>query len=301
MDPIIRSRRHPTRREILKSSPLAILPLALPSGNFSFFDQQPMTANGGKDPYPIPWLDKNGSHNQPAGPNLEPSHIYHFKGRVARSSTFTCMGTDNQGNRMAFVPFVLDPARARPLSATLLKKVTWLTPNQTETEALLNRHELGPSEGLDAATAMLQKRPKNVILKLDARGCALAPADKTPEFIPAFSIATVDTTAAGDAFNGGFAVRLMRGDSTRDSAIFVSAVAAISVSRHGAQPSMPTESEVLAFLNERKSDPHARRIKRRLTNPVFGDRCGVVEHLDRGTTSFPKDIWLKMRCGASKF
>ena len=49
----------------------------------------PMTANGGSDPYPIPWLDKNGSHNQPAGPNLEPSHIYHFKGRVARCSTFT--------------------------------------------------------------------------------------------------------------------------------------------------------------------------------------------------------------------
>ena len=48
----------------------------------------PMTANGGTDPYPIPWLDKNGSHNQPAGPKLEPSHIYHFKGRVARSSTF---------------------------------------------------------------------------------------------------------------------------------------------------------------------------------------------------------------------
>jgi len=61
-----------------------------------------MTANGGNDPYPIPWLDKNGSHNQPAGANLEPSHIYHFKGRVARCSTFTGMGTDNQGNRIAF-------------------------------------------------------------------------------------------------------------------------------------------------------------------------------------------------------
>ena len=61
-----------------------------------------MTANGGTDPFPIPWLDKNGSHNQPAGPNLEPSHIYDFKGRVARCSTFTGMGTDNMGNRIAF-------------------------------------------------------------------------------------------------------------------------------------------------------------------------------------------------------
>ncbi|MGO9614499.1 MAG: hypothetical protein ACLPX5_15905 [Dissulfurispiraceae bacterium] len=60
------------------------------------------TYNGGTDPYPIPWLDKNGSHNQPAGPQLEPSHIYHFKGRVARCAGFVGMGTDNRGNRIAF-------------------------------------------------------------------------------------------------------------------------------------------------------------------------------------------------------
>jgi len=60
------------------------------------------TYNGGTDPYPIPWLDKNGSHNQPAGPQLEPSHIYHFKGRVARCADFAGMGTDNKGNRIPF-------------------------------------------------------------------------------------------------------------------------------------------------------------------------------------------------------
>ena len=103
MDPSAHSRPRRSRRDILKSSSLAaLLPLAIRSGNYSLHDQQPMTANGGSDPYPIPWLDKNGSHNQPAGPNLEPSHIYHFKGRVARCSTFTGMGTDNQGNRIAF-------------------------------------------------------------------------------------------------------------------------------------------------------------------------------------------------------
>ena len=60
------------------------------------------TYNGGTDPYPIPWLDKNGSHNQPAGPQLEPSHIYHFNGRVARCADFAGMGTDDKGNRIAF-------------------------------------------------------------------------------------------------------------------------------------------------------------------------------------------------------
>jgi hypothetical protein len=90
------------RRDILKAGVLAVIPLARPSLLYAFDNQQPMTANGSDDPYPIPWLDKNGSHNQPAGPNLEPSHIYHFKGRIARCSTFTGMGTDNKGNRIAF-------------------------------------------------------------------------------------------------------------------------------------------------------------------------------------------------------
>ncbi|HEX4536535.1 MAG TPA: hypothetical protein VH140_06285, partial [Candidatus Acidoferrum sp.] len=76
------------------------MPLAIPGAIHALGAQS--TANGGTDPYPIPWLDKNGSHNQPAGLNLEPSHIYHFKGRVARCSTFTGMGTDNKGNRIAF-------------------------------------------------------------------------------------------------------------------------------------------------------------------------------------------------------
>ncbi len=102
IDAFAEPRSYFSRRDMLKSSALALLPLAIPSANYALRDQQPMTANGGTDPYPIPWLDKNGSHNQPAGPNLEPSHIYHFKGRVARCSTFTGIGTDNQGNRFAF-------------------------------------------------------------------------------------------------------------------------------------------------------------------------------------------------------
>jgi len=59
-------------------------------------------SNGSTDPYPIPWLDKNGSHNQSPGPGMEPSNIYHFKGHVARCNNFTGMGTDNKGNRISF-------------------------------------------------------------------------------------------------------------------------------------------------------------------------------------------------------
>ena len=72
------------------------------AGNNQSPDSRLPTYNGGTDPYPIPWLDKNGSHNQPAGPKLEPSHIYHFKGRVGRCADFVGIGTDNKGNRISF-------------------------------------------------------------------------------------------------------------------------------------------------------------------------------------------------------
>ena len=58
--------------------------------------------DGPSEPFPIPWLDRNGSHNQPAGPDLEPSHIYHFKGRVARCAGFNGAGTDDTGQRILF-------------------------------------------------------------------------------------------------------------------------------------------------------------------------------------------------------
>jgi len=101
MTPITNSCPTCSRRDILKAGALAVIPFAVPSTIYAY-DPQAMAANGSTDPYPIPWLDKNGSHNQPAGSGLEPSHIYHFKGRIARCSTFTGMGTDNKGNRIAF-------------------------------------------------------------------------------------------------------------------------------------------------------------------------------------------------------
>ncbi len=91
-----------SRREMLQAGTVSLLPLAMSSAMGMPALRKPNFANGGTDPFPIPWLDKNGSHNQPAGPNLEPSHVYHFKGRVARCSTFRGMGTDNNGNRVAF-------------------------------------------------------------------------------------------------------------------------------------------------------------------------------------------------------
>jgi ribokinase len=147
------------------------------------------------------------------------------------------------------IPLMLDPAPARALPESLLRRITWLTPNETEAHALLaNGADAHDATSEHAARGFLDRGVKNVVLKLGSRGCLIAQPDREDLHIPAFSVAAVDTTAAGDAFNGGFAVALMRGLDVSRSAVFASAVAAISVTRPGAQPSMPTADEVSRFL-----------------------------------------------------
>ena len=110
------------------------------------------------------------------------------------------------------IPLMLDPAPARELSGTLLRRVTWITPNETETGQLLRTNfENGDQGSYAAAERLLACGVKNVLLKLGSRGCLIAQGTLAKERVPAFSVNAVDTTAAGDAFNAGFAVGLMRG------------------------------------------------------------------------------------------
>lgn len=148
------------------------------------------------------------------------------------------------------IPLMLDPAPARDLPAPLLKSVNWLTPNESECEILVKASVRGDDHASTTAAAeqLLAAGPQHVLLKLGAHGCLIAERGKPQQTVPAFPINAVDSTAAGDAFNAAFAVGLLRGESTSQSARFACAVAAISVSRHGAQPSMPTLEEVEAFL-----------------------------------------------------
>jgi len=149
------------------------------------------------------------------------------------------------------IPLMLDPAPAQELSATLLGRVTWLTPNETEAPKLLKAgSENGDQDSYAAADRLLACGAKNVLLKLGSRGCVIARPNLLKKHIPAFAVNAVDTTGAGDAFNAGFAVGMLRGASVGPSAVFASAVAAISVTRPGAQPSMPTGDEVERFLEE---------------------------------------------------
>lgn len=142
------------------------------------------------------------------------------------------------------VSLMLDPAPAQELPAALFAGVSWFTPNQTET-AFYAKGSAGSEEIL---AHLFRRGVRNVILKEGADGALLANADGGRERIAAFPVKAVDTTAAGDSFNGAFAVGLMRGLSPAESARFAAAAAAISVTRHGAQPSLPNDAEVQELL-----------------------------------------------------
>jgi ribokinase len=152
------------------------------------------------------------------------------------------------------IPLVLDPAPARALPPSLLERVDWLTPNESETCSLLGlkSQDVTEDEMQEVAEILLQRGSRNVLLKLGRRGCFLALGDGRRSFLPAYAVRAIDSTAAGDAFNGAFASALLEGHDPVRGASWASAVAAISVTRRGAQPSMPTQAEVHAFLRERE-------------------------------------------------
>ena len=141
------------------------------------------------------------------------------------------------------VPLMLDPAPAQELPPAIFNGIAWFTPNQTETAFYS-----GGLEGEGNLAALLQKGIRNVVLKEGGDGALLATADGRRERVEPFAVAALDTTAAGDAFNGAFAVALMRDLPAAESARFAAAAAAISVTRKGAQPSLATETEVQRLL-----------------------------------------------------
>ena len=142
--------------------------------------------------------------------------------------------------------FILDPAPARALPRRLLEHVDWLTPNETEACSILDIQ--GPFDAHAAAAALRALGARGVVVKLGAQGAVLLEPGAAPRMISPFRVEAVDSTAAGDAFNGAFAVALAEGAEPTRAAEFASAAAALSVTREGAQPSLATRAEVDRFL-----------------------------------------------------
>lgn len=149
------------------------------------------------------------------------------------------------------VRVILNPAPARPLPDELLRKVTILTPNESEAELLTGLAVKDEAGARQAAVALLAKGPTTVILTLGARGALVAEAGGA-QLVPGFKVKPVDTTAAGDIFNGALAVALGEGKPLPEAVRFANAAAAISVTRMGAQPSAPKRTEIDRFLKQNR-------------------------------------------------
>jgi ribokinase len=140
---------------------------------------------------------------------------------------------------------VLDPAPARPLPDRLLRDVDCLTPNESEALVLLGRTEgeVALAEAPEVARALLRRGVRSVVLKLGDKGAFLDDG-KDPRHFPAPKVEAVDSTAAGDTFNGALAVAMAEGREVAGAIAFANVAAALSVTRLGAQASIPTRAEV---------------------------------------------------------
>ena len=144
---------------------------------------------------------------------------------------------------------ILNTAPVQPVADELLKKVTIVTPNEVEASILTGVKVVDAESAQQAANWFLAKGVKRVVITMGGMGAFIA-EDGNGTMTPAFKVNAIDTTGAGDAYNGGFVTALAEGREIKDAARFAAATAALSVQKMGTTPSMPTRAEIDAFLAE---------------------------------------------------
>jgi ribokinase len=142
------------------------------------------------------------------------------------------------------VKVILNPAPIQPLSKELIQKVDYLTPNEYEQQLLLNSNEWTEEEREEMmAKCIITRGSKGITFYQNGQ-----------KELPSYKVKVVDTTGAGDSFNGALAVSLSEGAALEDACQFAIAVGALSVTKLGAQGGMPTKEEVHAFLQTQKGN-----------------------------------------------
>lgn len=141
---------------------------------------------------------------------------------------------------------ILNPAPAQPLSAELLSHLYLITPNETEAEMISDVKITDEASANEAAQVLSEKGVQNVIITLGSKG-ALVYSNGESEVVPAYKVKAIDTTAAGDVFNGALTVALSEGRDLKEASRFGCKASAISVTRSGAQSSAPYRNEVDIF------------------------------------------------------
>jgi len=146
------------------------------------------------------------------------------------------------------VKIILNPAPAQQLDDDILQLVSILTPNESEAQLLTDIKVESEQDAKVAADALIKKEVESVLVTMGAKGVFANTKDFTG-IIPGFEVQAVDTTAAGDVFNGVLAVAIAEGKPLKDAIAFANAAAALSVTKLGAQPSAPNRKEINKFLN----------------------------------------------------
>lgn len=141
------------------------------------------------------------------------------------------------------IKVILNPAPASTLSDNLLKNTWLITPNETEAEAISGVNITDVKSAAHAASVIQKRGVKKVIITMGETG-AYVSAEEFTGLIPGIKVNPVDTTAAGDVFNGALAVGLSEGNSLQDAVVFANKAASISVTRMGAQASAPYRTEI---------------------------------------------------------
>lgn len=148
------------------------------------------------------------------------------------------------------IPVLLNPAPATPGARDLLPAVSFVTPNEVEACALLGVPFTREFDPIEAATALRKAGAPAVIITLGDRGSVVMD-NAAPQPVPPIAVEAVDATAAGDCYSAALAVALAEGRSLLEAARFATAAASISVTRLGAQPSLPARAEVDLYLASR--------------------------------------------------
>lgn len=145
------------------------------------------------------------------------------------------------------VKVLLNPAPAVKLEKEILGMVDYITPNETELSILTGLPTETDEEVIVAAKELLSFGTKTIIATLGSRGALIA-TNENIEIVSGYKVKAVDTVAAGDSFNGAFAVALMEGKTLQEAVKFANAMGALTVTEKGAIPSLHTRKEVIEFI-----------------------------------------------------